>query len=276
MKKLYLFILILINLIVLQGCKSSYDFDFQIPSIDEYIISEITFNDYIPSTFDDYESIDDELILVATQGNILIKNISYNNEWIFTSKNSYSGSGVIFHETENYYYALTNSHVVDKHRDYKYQVIEVWDYYDNKYSAFIYESSLSYELDLAVIVFSKQDAILTVMEILDGRTELGSGIIAIGNPLDQRNVVSSGQVIRYNKTRITDRYGETKTNEFLSIIHSASINSGSSGGMLLNYDLKVVGVNYASNHDIENPESFAVPSEMVVDYLESLISSNEA
>lgn len=189
----------------------------------------------------------------------------------FTSKNIYSGSGVIFHETEEYYFALTNYHVVEKHRDYKKQLFEVWDYYDNKYSAFIYEASMNYELDLAVIVFSKLEESLSVLEIADGRIEVGSGIIAIGNPLKQRNTVTTGLVVRYNKTKTTDRYEETKTNEFLSIIHSASTDNGSSGGMLLNFNLKVIGINYAGTHDVDNPEGFTIPSELVVDYIELLV-----
>ena len=108
---------------------------------------------------------------------------------------------------------------------------------------------MNYELDLAIIVFGKRDTNLTVLELVDGEIEVGNNIIVIGNPLGERNVVSIGNVVKYNKTRTTDRYGEVKTNDFLSIVHSAETNSGSSGGMLLNYDLKVVGINYAGTHD---------------------------
>jgi S1-C subfamily serine protease len=242
--------------------------------LDEYQINDITFKPYVPSIIEDFESIDVAELLKSKQGNILINNISFDNEWIFSTKNIYSGSGVIFYETENYYYAITNYHVVDKHKDYKYQIIEVVDYFDNKYSAFIYEGSMNYELDLAIIVFSKNETVLTVLEIVYGEIEVGINIIAIGNPLGERNVVSIGSVIKYNRTKTTDRYGEVKTNEFWSIIHSAETNSGSSGGMLLNFDLKVVGINYAGTHDENNPEGFSVSSKMVIDYIELLIISS--
>ena len=274
MKKLYLILILILNIFILQGCKSNYDFDFQAPSLDEYQINDITFKPYVPSIIKDFESIDEDELLKSKQGNILINNISFDNEWIFSTKNIYSGSGVIFYETENYYYAITNYHVVDKHKDYKYQIIEVVDYFENKYSAFIYESSMNYELDLAIIVFSKNETVLTVLEIVYGEIEVGINIIAIGNPLGERNVVSIGCVIKYNRTKTTDRYGEVKTNEFWSIIHSAETNSGSSGGMLLNFDLKVVGINYAGTHDENNPEGFSVSSKMVIDYIELLIISS--
>lgn len=274
MKKLYLILILILNIFILQGCKSNYDFDFQAPSLDEYQINDITFKPYVPSIIEDFESIDVAELLKSKQGNILINNISFDNEWIFSTKNIYSGSGVIFYETENYYYAITNYHVVDKHKDYKYQIIEVVDYFDNKYSAFIYEGSMNYELDLAIIVFSKNVTVLTVLEIVYGEIDVGINIIAIGNPLGERNVVSIGSVIKYNRTKTTDRYGEVKTNEFWSIIHSAETNSGSSGGMLLNFDLKVVGINYAGTHDENNPEGFSVSSKMVIDYIELLIISS--
>ncbi len=274
MKKLYLFFILILNLFILQGCKSNYDFNFQAPTLDEYQINDISFEPYVPSIIEDFESIDEDELLKSKQGNILINNVSFDNEWFFSTKNIYSGSGVIFHESEDYYYALTNYHVVDKHKNFKYQIIEVVDYFDNKFSAFIYEGSMNYELDLAIIVFSKSESVLTVLEIVDGEIEVGNNIMAIGNPLGERNVVSIGSVIKYNKTKITDRYGEVKTNEFWSIIHSAETNSGSSGGMLLNFDLKVVGINYAGTHDENNPEGFSVSSAMVIDYIQSMIYSS--
>ena len=274
MKKLYLILILIINIFILQGCKSNYDFNFQAPSLDEYQIYDISFKPYVPSIIEDFESIDEDQLLKSKQGNILINNISFDSEWFFSTKNIYSGSGVIFHETNNYYYAITNYHVVDKHKDYKYQIIEVVDYFENKYTAFVYEGSMNYELDLAIIVFGKSETALTVLEIVDGEIEVGNNIIAIGNPLGERSVVSIGSVIKYNKTKTTDRYGEVKTNEFLSVIHSAETNSGSSGGMLLSFDLKVVGINYAGTHDENNPEGFSVSSKMVIDYLETLFFSN--
>lgn len=274
MKKLYLILILILNILILQGCKSNYDFNFQVPSLDEYLINDISFKPYVTSIIEDFESIDEDELLKSKQGNILINNISFDNEWLFSNINIYSGSGVIFHETEDYYYAITNYHVVDKHIDYKHQIIEVMDYFDNKYNAFIYEGSMNYELDLAIVVFGKSETVLTVLEIVDGEIEVGKKIISIGNPLGERNIVSTGSVIRYNKTKTIDRYGKTKTNEFLSVIHSAETNSGSSGGMLLNFDLNVVGINYAGTHDENNPEGFSVPSKLVIDYMESLFCSS--
>ncbi len=113
--------------------------------------------------------------------------------------------------------------------------------------------------------------VLPIAEIVDGNIETGQNVIAIGNPMGERNTISIGIVSRYNKTRITNRYGDITTKEFCSIIHTAKINFGCSGGMLLNYDLKVVGINYAGNNDEDNPNGFSIPSSIVVEYLKSFI-----
>lgn len=253
--------------ISLYGCQFSHDFDFDIPEFDDYKLCELHFDEYSPSSNVEYENINSDSLIDATKSNVYITNISYNNKWWFSTTDNYSGSGVIFHETDSYYYALTNTHVVDKHRDYSFNLIEISDYFGNKYSGFVYEGSLNTELDLAIVVFGKNDITLPVLELVDGDISVGENIIAIGNPLGERNIITTGNVIKYQKTRTIDRYGDTKTNEFFSIIHSAETNSGSSGGMLLNYDLKIVGINYAGNHDKLNPEGFSIPSSFVVKYL---------
>ncbi|WP_282096958.1 hypothetical protein [Acholeplasma laidlawii] len=40
------------------------------------------------------------------------------------------------------------------------------------------------------------------MNIVYGEIGVGDNIIAIGNPLGEKNVISVGKVIRYNKTRV--------------------------------------------------------------------------
>lgn len=251
-------------LLLLSGCQSNlkYEYEFEAPNIEEYRIYEIEYSDLKPSAIDNYDDIDNENLLNATKANIYIENNIVNNYWIFSIKVIYSGSGVIFFESDLYYYALTNAHVVDNHR-----FIEVIDYFDNRYNAFIYEGSVNYELDLAILVFSKDSIELSVMSLAYGEVLIGEAILAIGNPLGERNVISIGKVIGYNKTKVKGRYGKIKTNEFYSIIHSAKTNPGSSGGMLLNFDLEIVGINFAGDRN----ESDAVSSKMVVDYINSNI-----
>ena len=51
-------------------------------------------------------------------------------------------TGVIFYETNDYYYALTNNHVAEKYRYKMNQTIIVTDYYDREYKAYVYQDSL--------------------------------------------------------------------------------------------------------------------------------------
>jgi len=271
LKKTISTFIILILTIILYSCKSNLNFNFEIPDLDDYKIYEFEYYDFKNSEINDFEEIDDELLLNATKANISISNISYNNKWLFSTKDKYSGSGVIFYETEVFYYALTNAHVIAKHRDFNFQIIEVTDYFDNKYDGFIYEGSIDYEHDLAVIVFFKNNSVLPALKLVYGEIMVGDNIIAIGNPLGKKNVISVGKVIRYNKTKVEDRYGNIKMNEFYSIIHSSKTNAGSSGGMILNFDLDIVGINYGGNRNEEAPEGFAVSSEIVIDYITLLL-----
>jgi S1-C subfamily serine protease len=272
-KNVKIILLFLISTFSLTGCKETYNYEFTPPDISEYILSDVFFDDYVSSQLTDFHDLNEQALTGVSFGNVLIKNISYSDNGIFAKKDRYSGSGVIFSETENYYYALTNYHVVEKHRDFDFQLFEVWDYFNNRYDGFIYEGGMDYDLDLAIVVFQKSEQSLSVIEILDGQIEVEKAVVAIGNPLGEVNVITSGHILRYGKTRTTNRYDETKTNEFLSIIHSAQIQSGSSGGMLLNLDLKIIGINYASTHHPDNPESFAIPSHLIVAFITTLTNS---
>lgn len=272
-KNLKIILLLFISTFSLTGCKETYNYEFDPPDISEYRLSNVIFEGYVSSQLTDFNDLNEQALTKASFGNVLITNISYSDSGFFAKKDRYSGSGVIFSETENYYYALTNYHVVEKHRDFDFQLFEVWDYFNNKYDGFIYEDGLDYYLDLAIVVFQKSGQSLSVIEILDGQIEAEKAVVAIGNPLGEVNIITSGHILRYGKTRIINRYDETKTNEFLSIIHSAQIQSGSSGGMLLNLDLKIVGINYGSTRDPDNPESFAIPSHLIVTFITTLTNS---
>ena len=266
LKKTLLFILILLSSISLSGCTISI-FEKEIPKLDEYSISDIDFFEYIPSLITEYSNITEEELNHVTKANILVRNINYNNIFLFSSKWISSGSGTIFHETDDYYYAITNHHVIEKARDYEKQTIEVYDHNHNKYNAFFYDGSLSPSLDLAIIVFAKDSEELTVLPIHYGLSGYGAGVIVISNPLDKRNIITTGKVRRYEQVDIRNDRGNLKKYNFMSIVHTAVTKKGSSGSMLLNHDLKLIGINFAGTYT----ESFAIPGDVVVEWLTELI-----
>ena len=166
--------------------------------------------------------------------------VEYNVNSIFyrqTSTATAEGSGVIISEDG---YILTNNHIVSNSSSY-YQVSEA-----SRIVVYLYNDPTEYEAkivgtdeetDLAVIKIEKTD--LTPAELGDSdQVKIGEFAMAIGNPLGMQNSVSSGIISAVNR-EITDTDGKTYT----LIQTDAAINSGNSGGALVNSSGQVIGIN---------------------------------
>lgn len=93
--------------------------------------------------------------------------------------------------------------------------------------------------DIAILKLNNQNSINPLK--IENKYSVGDKVIAIGSPLGIKNSVSDGMI-----SNIFD-----KDNNNL-IQHSAPISSGSSGGVLLNKNNKVIGMNTASFDDGQN------------------------
>ena len=166
--------------------------------------------------------------------------VEYNVNSIFNRQPSTAtaeGSGVIISEDG---YILTNNHIVSSSSSY-YQVSEA-----NRVVVYLYNDETEYEAtivgtdeqtDLAVIKIEKTG--LSPAELGDSDSvKIGEFAMAVGNPLGMQNSVSSGIVSAVNR-KITDTDGKTYT----LIQTDAAINSGNSGGALVNSSGQVIGIN---------------------------------
>ncbi len=166
--------------------------------------------------------------------------VEYNVNSIFyrqTSTATAEGSGVIISEDG---YILTNNHIVSNSSSY-YQVSEA-----SRIVVYLYNDPTEYEAkivgtdeetDLAVIKIEKTG--LTPAELGDSdQVKIGEFAMAIGNPLGMQNSVSSGIISAVNR-EITDTDGKNYT----LIQTDAAINSGNSGGALVNSSGQVIGIN---------------------------------
>lgn len=101
--------------------------------------------------------------------------------------------------------------------------------------------------------------------------KVGQTVVAIGNALGEfSNTVSSGIVSGLGRTiTATDKLGGSAEQLYNVIQTDASINSGNSGGPLLDLNGNVVGVNVAVASNA-NGIGFAIPSNVVVDLLSRL------
>ncbi len=156
---------------------------------------------------------------------------------------------------------LTNKHVVsDKQADYTILTND-----GQKYSAKVL--ALDPVQDLAVIKIqdpstgSGQAKIFSVIKLGDSiGIQIGQGAIAIGNALGQlSNTVSVGIVSGLQRTISASDQSGVFSEALEGIIQTdAAINSGNSGGPLLNLKGEVIGINTAMAQGAENI-GFAIP-----------------
>ncbi len=183
-----------------------------------------------------------------------------------------SGSGIIISEDG---YILTNNHVVsntsssDTSSSY-YQISEA-----NKLTVTLFNDETEYEAkiigkdeqtDLAVIKIEKTG--LSKAEFADSDSiKVGEFAMAVGNPIGLQSSVTCGIVSAVNRD-VTDSDGKTYT----LIQTDAAINSGNSGGALVNSEGKVIGINTLklSGTGIEGM-GFAIPINSTTDVTSQLI-----
>lgn len=186
----------------------------------------------------------------------------------YSSNATASGSGIIISEDG---YILTNNHVVSSSSNSSYYSMSE----AQKITVKLYNSNETYEAkivgsdsqtDLAII---KIDATgLTAAELGDSNSvKVGEFAMAIGNPLGLDSSVTCGIVSAINR-EVTDEDG----NKYIAIQTDAAINSGNSGGALVNSEGKVVGINTLklSGTGIEGM-GFAIPINSTTDISSQLI-----
>jgi serine protease Do len=123
--------------------------------------------------------------------------------------------------------------------------------------------------DLAVLKIDKTD--LPSVELGDSSTlKVGQTVIAIGNALGEfRNTVSKGVVSGLARSVVAGGLGQTDE-ELMGVIQTdAAINSGNSGGPLINLAGQVIGINTAMAVGAQNI-GFAIPINDVKEVIESV------
>lgn len=181
-----------------------------------------------------------------------------------------SGSGIIISEDG---YILTNNHVVSSSSSESNSYYQITD--AGKVTVTLFGDETEYEAkivgqdeqtDLAVIKIEKSG--LTKAEFADSDSvKVGEFAMAVGNPVNMNSTVTTGIISAVNR-KITDSDGKTYT----CIQTDAAINSGNSGGALVNSEGKVIGINTLklSGTGIEGI-GFAIPINSTTDITSQLI-----
>lgn len=196
--------------------------------------------------------------------------ISYNvNFWGRTTEAEATGSGIIISSDG---YILTNNHVVSSSdSSYYYQVSEAksikvkFTGSDKTYEATIIGTDE--QTDLAIIKIDATN--LTAAELGDSDSiRVGEFVLAVGNPLGLDTSVTSG---------IVSALGRNVTSEDGTTYHvmqtDCAINSGNSGGALVNSKGQVIGLNTLklSGTGVEGV-GFAIPINDTIEVYKQLIS----
>lgn len=210
---------------------------------------------------------------------VSIKTVNKNRESSFSL-----GSGVCVHSGG---YIVTNYHVINQSiSDSNYKIYA----YLNGNQTDGYECELLWsnnDLDLAIIKCSYTDISYaklkdrTYMCEESNKIKIGEEIIAIGTPIEMslQNTVMFGRVNGLNRVGAADSdFSSVRVYEYL-IQHQATLNSGNSGGPLIDEDGYVVGINSCSMVEDKQGEyvaniNYAVPIFPIIKILNDIIESD--
>lgn len=181
------------------------------------------------------------------------------------------GSGIIFKKqslSEGYiYYALTNNHVIYRDDVGRYFEYTINDCYGEHFIAKVEFSSADY--DLAVISFSSYKE-YNVLSFANSNPHVGDMIISFGSPLGIDNAVTFGTVKSYEQITLAEGFSKEMSNVTFAVIeHDAYMDSGSSGGVLLDKNYRICGINYAAKVDKDKKfvTGFAIPIDRIVEFI---------
>lgn len=259
----------------------------KIPNVKEFVVKELLSTSYSASQEDSSKQINNNLIsltgysetgvevakkvqpaIVGITVEYSVNSIFYRNQSTATA----SGSGIIISSDG---YILTNNHIVNSSSGSSFYELGK----ANKVIVTLYNDKTEYEAkiigtdsqtDLAVIKIEKDG--LMAAELGDSDSvQVGEFAMAIGNPLGLTDSVTAG-IISAVKREVTDEDG----NSYIAIQTDAAINSGNSGGALVNSKGQVIGVNTLklSGTGVEGV-GFAIPINSTKDIYEQLIQYNK-
>ena len=181
---------------------------------------------------------------------------------------STSGTGIIVGKNDTELLIVTNAHVVDNVSNLKCVFVD-----DQSVSATVKGSKS--DQDIAVVAVSLSDipsdtiSKIAIAELADSDTiAVGQQVVAIGNALGEGQSVTNGIISALDRSI-------TVNNVTFSglIMTNAAINSGNSGGALLDASGKVIAINFAkTSSDGVEGMAYSIPVSNVKVLISSLMS----
>lgn len=222
------------------------------------------YNEVASEEKEDFSSILEEI----TKGVVGISKIKNKGTAILDSNATQElglGSGIIVSENG---YIVTNWHVAGNKYSTCYVTLENGE---------IYSGNVTWadsDLDLAIVKINAKG--LKYLELGDSdKIKLGQEVCAIGNPIgiEFQRTVTAGIISGLDRTiKIEDTNGEAYMEDLIQT--DASINSGNSGGPLIDKDGKVIGINSIKITSAEGI-GFAIPINIIKPVIESYIQNDK-
>lgn len=179
-----------------------------------------------------------------------------------------AGSGVIFYSDDSKVAIATNNHVIE-------DASSIYVTFEGNISVSAKVIGTKSESDLAVLSVSWEDlraaGITSVTTATFGDSdalEVGEYVIAIGNAMGMGLSATDGIISMKEQTINVDG------NSLKVLQTSAAINSGNSGGALVNSKGEVIGINTAKyNSSMAEGMGYAIPSNYIKPIVEELLES---
>lgn len=179
-----------------------------------------------------------------------------------------SGTGIIVGKNDKELLIVTNAHVVDNVNDLKCSFV------DGESVSATVKGSKS-DKDIAVVAVNLSDIkdstvnSIAIAELADSEdVAIGQEVVAIGNALGEGQSVTNGIISAADRSITVDNVTFTGL-----LMTNAAINSGNSGGALLNAEGRVIAINFAktSTEGVEGM-AYSIPVSNVMDIIDTLMN----
>lgn len=148
----------------------------------------------------------------------------------FANQTMEIGSGTIIQEDDQFYYAITNEHVLRSIQQALSSKVITFEGTQSDFAIITHDASK----DLALIQFPKGERNITPMALESEGMTPGELVIAIGNPYGFQGAVTYGSIQGFTTLTVLNQ---------AAIEHTAVLARGSSGGALVNQEGKLIGIN---------------------------------
>ena len=200
--------------------------------------------------------------MVALNGTTTVSSGSSSSFYGLFGSQSYeaqtSGTGIIVGKNDKELLVVTNAHVVSDVNDLKCVFVD-----GESVSATVKGSKSDKDIKDSTINS------IAIAELADSDdVAIGQEVVAIGNALGEGQSVTNGIISATNRSI-------TVNNVTFSglLMTNAAINSGNSGGALLNAEGKVIAINFAkTSSDGVEGMAYSIPVSNVMDIIDSLMS----